>query len=64
MRAARSTTWLLVRMYPSGAITTPLPAPRSSGMPPRLSRSGAGRARPTLTTAGPTRSTAVTTAWE
>ena len=46
---ARSTTWLLVRMRPSGVKTTPEPPPRSPSI---------------LTTAGPTASTASITACE
>ncbi len=53
-----STTWLLVRTNPSGAMISPLPAPsRPQGVYPFcLTR--------TATTAGPTKSTTLTTARE
>ena len=64
IRSAGLTTWLLVRMYPSGVMMTPLPAPCISGTPRRRQGSGARLAMPTLTTAAPTVSTALMTAWE
>ena len=58
---AFSTTWLLVRMYPSGVSTKPEPAPRTS-KGPRWVRTSPITER--LTTEGPTRSTAPLTARE
>ena len=58
---ACSTTWLLVRMYPSGVITKPEPAPRTS-KGPRCVRTSPSTER--LTTDGPTRVTAPLTARE
>src|SRR5213592_1826138 len=55
MRLAPCTTWLLVRSSPSGVNANPDPVPRRELAPSSTSR---------CTTAGPTRSTAPTTAWE